>query len=367
MASALPTDSAMTKSLDVYGLGTYDGLRDGDLSGEDEENSSPPSLPGIPDIVNYDPYIGYPQSENSQGKHASFSAIIKNNNVLSSSILGGKRIAISGLPNDPNIIPRGVMDPNTKTEGGALSPTDVTDTTSNTSLPSDTDPSARSDYYDSMQSGSSIQFNSIEDMWAKEDSGAYVSSESLPTLPNNDQKTDNYTSPMGNYMSGFVVEDQSVPEGFPSEDFLENSSYPKSNTSDTPGGNLLATRKHIMDRRVATDINLVVELTGQFLKDHGKKNITRRAVTAFLQSSGNGDKQYIASDIIRCLKHNHNIIVPDALDVFPVKRASFVASLNSIHSSLVDLEIYHSDDKLVSNELGKCAVSIASIMSVMNK
>lgn len=365
MASALPTDDANTKALDVYGLGTYEGPRDGELNGEDDEETTAPSLPGTPDPVYYEPYIGYPQSYDSQGRHASFAEILSRNPILSGPILGKRTIAISGLPNDPNINPLGVINPNSNTKGGVLSPTDVTNTTSNSQLPDDEDPPARTDYYDSMQSGSNpIQFDAIKDIWPSQDTGAYVSSESLPTPPNNDQKSDIYTNGIGNYMSGFVLEDQAVPEGFPSEDYLENSSYPQSNTDTIPGGGIVAMQGRVM-RHIATDIPFVENLTKQFLKDHGKKNITRRAVTSFLQDNGHGDKQYIASDIVRCLKHSHNIIVPDALDIFPVKTASMKNGLNEIHRELVAMEIRYSDNKLVSNEIGKCAVKIASIMSIL--
>lgn len=366
MAAGLPTDSAITKSVDTFGNGTYDSMSDDMLHGENDEETSDPSLPGIPNHIHYEPYISYPQSESSQEKHATL-FFKKLNNVLAAHIY---KTADSSLPNDGNINPRGVTNPNSNTEGGVLAPTDVTSVVSQdgSELPSDSDnPAARSDYYDDMQTGAMpIQLNSIEDMFAKEDSGAYVSSESLPTSIHNDKYTDNTTSPLGNSDSGLVIEDQNVPYGFPTDPYKETSDTPKSNDGSIPGGTLIASRKFTMNRK-ATDIKWVESLTSDFLKAHGKKNITRRAVTAFLQENGHGDRQYIASDIVRCLKHEHNIIIPDVLDIFPIKTASGSVDLNAVHSSILSMEIDYLNTPEVSKTLGDCAVNIASTIALLKK
>lgn len=365
MPSALPTEDSLSKTLDTYGLGAYDGMRDEDAGGEDDETGVGPALPGIPDLPIFEPYIGYPQSETPQGKHA-FSDILSSSPALRKHIC---RIdATSILPNDANITPR-IPSPESDIKGGVLAPTDVTNVVSHTELPVDgNNPAARADYYDDMQTGGAeITLNSIGDIWPDEDTGSYAGVDSLPTPTPNNSITENYTNPLGNSDSGFVVEDQNVPRGFPSTEFKENVDFPHSNDGSTPGGRLLATGRDHMNR-VATDIPFVEELTSKFLKEHGKKNITRRAVTSFLQTEGHGDKQYIASDIVRCLKHSHNIIVPDALDIFPVKTASTSSNgLIGVYRTLLSMEIEYLDSPEVSRELGTCASTIARTIDILNR
>lgn len=370
MPSALPTENSLSKTLDTYGLGPYDGARDEEPTGEDDETGVGPALPGIPDLPLFEPYIGYPQAETSQGKHATFATVLASSPALRRHLCGINADSI--LPGDSDKTPRAPV-PNSRTKGGALAPTDVTNTVSHTELPSDgNNPAARSDYYDEMQTGSGVVENSISDIWPAEDSGAYAGEDSLPTPLSNDGITDNYTNPLGNSNSGFVIEDQNVPRGFPSTDFVETADYPKSNDGAVPGGSLVATGKSDMSNnrgaRVATDIAFVEDLTSKFLKEHGKKNITRRAVTAFLQGAGHGDRQYIASDIVRCLRHNHNIIVPDALDIFPVKTASVSPNnLIGVYGTLLAMEMEHLGSPSVARELGTCASTIARTWDLLNR
>lgn len=366
MPSALPTDNALYKALDTYGIGTYDDLSDDTDKGEDsEESSMGPALPGTPnDIPPNEPYLGYPTMETPQGKHATgFSQFLFHNPILAKFILR----ADSVLPNDGSINPRGALNPNAKTKGGVLNGTDVVNTVSQHSeLPDDGDnPSARSDYYDDMQTGGA-DLTTIDNIWPKEDSGAYVSGEeSLPVPNSNTKYEDNYTSPMGNSDSGFVIEDQQVPRGFPSTEFTETVDYGKSNDETSiPGGQAVATGSTM--KRIATDIAFVEELTTAFLKEHGKKDITRRAVTAFLQSTGHGDRQYIASDIMRCLKHNHNIVIPDVLDMFPVRMASGRMALAAIRDALFDLEFASLDDEPTARELNLCSSHISRVIQLLD-
>jgi len=278
MPSSLPTEDASSKMVDNFGIGPYDSPTNDDASGENDEETTSPSLPGIPNMFEFEPYIGYPQSETSQGKHATFSQLIRRYPNLATSI----------LPNDANAPARGSNNPSDKTiDSLGLAPTDVT---SNSELPSEKDnPSARADYYDSMVMGAAMS-----DMFADNDSGAYVSNEedSLPSAATNDFISDNSLGAMGNSDSGYIVEDQAVPYGHPSPDFQDDSSdYQKSNNefeskdaeraNDGSGGLMTfedldqaiaktSSREASMNR-TATDIEFVKDLTSKFIKAHGKR------------------------------------------------------------------------------------------------
>jgi len=79
--------------------------------------------------------------------------------------------------------------------------------------------------------------------------------------------------------------------------------------------------------RKATNLSLVSELTDGFLKEYGKKDLTKRHVLSYLQSKGH--PQFISSDIVRCLKHKHKLYVADVLDKFPVSKKASDESKNS--------------------------------------
>jgi hypothetical protein len=138
--------------------------------------------------------------------------------------------------------------------------------------------------------------------------------------------------------------------------------------------------------RTANSHNIASQLAGDFIKKYGKKNVTRRHVLAFLQEEGQAFRQYLASEIIRCLKLNHKVYIEDVMDKFPVaKTASFLAiepttdfrfppsaqttqlsELQEIHGRLVDLHTNFAHDKRTSEILFKCATNVARLMGKVN-
>jgi hypothetical protein len=347
MPSSLPTDPALPKAVKDFGLGPYDSQRDNEMHGEDDEEREPegeslPQAGGPLDPFGPDRWLSYPEGPStSQGKHAS-----------------------AVLPGDEERPNRGrKLVEDTKD--------DVVPSVAQSELPSDEDnPAARADYYDPMHFG-----KDSDEIWADEDTGAYANeeeeSESLPGATHNDVTMKNWLDALGNAWSGYVYEDVNVPKGFPSEDFSENVDYQKTNDS-THGGRVLAgedMRTTYDSPRVATDIKLVEGLTKDFLKKHGKKDITRRAITGFLQDNDHGDRQYLASDIVRCLKHKHKIVIPDVLDTFPVAKtaSSRVDSisnrqLSGTYDKLIDLEIQNMHIPETASILRRCAATLARIM-----
>jgi len=212
----------------------------------------------------------------------------------------------------------------------------------------------RTDYYDSM----ALSFSGDE--WADEDSGSYSSeSESLPTPPTNDVSMGKLDG-LGNSWSGYSVQDQAVPSGFPSEDY------------DMFGGRLDEERHRTSStenamRRTATNIGEVRKLAAGVVKKYGKKGLTRRHVMAFLQAEGS--HQYLASDVVRCLNMEHNASVKDVLDEFPVRReasirpidhSSEAARLASIRDRIVDLEVMNLLRPDVAAELRLAAVDVSN-------
>jgi hypothetical protein len=206
-------------------------------------------------------------------------------------------------------------------------------------LPNDSDnPSARSDYYDTMMpghAGSTRKSFDTDYIAPTEDMGAYAGKKKnsedseLPSVVKNDETMDDWLQDLGNFWSGKEIEDLSNPQGFPTTDFSENVDFDRSDNQDggtiVPLGDskMFASGGFSMNTRQATHITQVVGLTKDFLKEAGKKDLTKRHVLAFLTQRGL--PQYLSSDIIRCLKLSHNIHVKDVLDEFPVYRE---ASMN---------------------------------------
>jgi hypothetical protein len=190
----------------------------------------------------------------------------------------------------------------------------------------------------------------------------------------NDASMEDFLGALGNWWSGFIVEDQNVPQGFPSEDLLENSAYPKSN-DETSGGRILAhvdtsntplnTGKDM--NRTATNLELVGDLAKEFLKEFGKKDLVRRHVLSFL--TGKGLPQYLASDIIRCLKHRHKVTFPDVMDTFPVKTASDskVAGLVGSWEKFIQLEHKHILEPEVASKFRRCAANLAHVIAGLER
>jgi hypothetical protein len=355
MPASLPTTNTVDKAVDTFGMGTYDSQRDeeGD-HGENSEKTEPEgeSLPedgGPLDPFGPDRLLSYPQTYTSQGKHASANVPGELDRPPSS-----RRI------NDDTIQP-------------------AVESVSQAKLPDDEDnPPARSDYYDKMTTGQGRMNN----IWPTEDSGAYTSQEktsdsALPTVNKNEETMDNFLGALGNYWSGTEIEDISGPQGFPTEDFAENVDYDRSDNQD--GGKIMAGKNPTLTflhsgllavsdaiPRLATDLTLVASLTKEFIQEFGKKDLTRRHVMAFLTERGR--PQYLASDIIRCLKHDHKLVVPDVLDTFPIaKIASGRIGIAGVRDHIINLQFENIQDEDTSCVLGRCAADLAHVMIDLEK
>ena len=387
MPSSLPTEDALTKSVDTFGLGTYDGLSDGSFHGEDYEQREPvgDSLPTeVTDEFDVEYYLSYPQEKALGGpKHASLDWFLA-----------------SILPGDGDRPARAPKPAEKVLDDLAAPPSDVR--TSESELPSDSDnPSARSDYYDRMTMGKVLRSLDEGRFWPSEDSGSYVTQEqkdvepapsddvapwkdgdghyvdddgaieSTPTPEFNDNVMDNSLGALGNSDSGYVVEDLSNPRGFPNQDFMEEADFLDENPilpelwHLQPFGYAAEQRK-TMSTRVSTDIDKVRDLTKAFLKEHGRKSIVRRSVLAFLQSKGL--PQYLASDVIRCMKHDHDILVPDVMDAFPIAQDApdDLRRLASIHGRLLELSLTVPDRETASR-LNRCAASVAGAIMKLER
>lgn len=368
MSSALPTDSAWSKEVDNFGLGPYDGTSDSStLKGEDDEAREPSgeTLPdgGAKEDPGLEYYLSYPQEQTVWNKHST-----------------------GFLPGDLDRPPRG-HNPSSDTledvlptsgsadsvVGGNGKDEDKDTEVSYSHLPSGNLPSARSDYYDRTVLGS----RSFDSIYPDEDSGAYAGEldedgSSLPGVEKNEVSMGDFLNALGNPWQGFVHEDISGPNGFPSEDFQENADFSRPDglgeliASDDISIALLRSGDN-MGSRVSTDIKLVVGLTKDFIKKFGKKNIVRRHVLAFLQDAGL--PQYLASDIVRCLKHQHSVVIPDVMDTFPLAKIASAgrSDLGSVYRSLAELQARHSDDPEVLSTLGRCAAVVSGIMADLDR
>lgn len=297
MASGLPTESALDKSVETFGLGAYDHPQSGFEHGEDSNNKkSEHSLPDDGGPSNPDPelLLSYPHTVSS------------------------------------TMVPGDVQRPPAQRTPSPDWLDSVVHSVSQSELPKGNDPPSRSSYYNNMSIGQLV--HSIDDYTAEHAGDTFASSEgdeedSLPSPLSNPGIMDNNLQSLGNYWSGTVIQDQSDPAGFPSTEFEDPERYQKTNASGRPM------------KKVATNINQVRGLSSQFLKEYGKKDLTRRHVMAFLHKSG--EHQYLASDIIRCLKEDHEVFILDVLDQFPVMKTASAISLSSIRDRLIDLEIHN--------------------------
>jgi hypothetical protein len=339
MPAALPTESALDKAVQEFGIGTYDFPESGFDHGEDSED--PPSemhphgksLPddgGSLDPFGPDRLLSYPTTYSSVQIQA-----------------------VGELPGDYDIPPT-----SPRLNDDTLQ--SVVHSVSQTELPNDADnPPARSDYYDNMTTGMMGGTEPAENIWADEDTGAYASEEadSLPSVNKNDVNADDTLGALGNYWSGSILEDISGdPYGSPATDLVENADWERSNQDD--GGRLMASRGFKMKRQ-ATDVPLVMKLTTDFLKEYGKKDLTHRHVLAFLQKLGK--PQYLASDIVRCLKLSHSIYVKDVLEEFPIAKTASVkiSSLDDLSDKIVDLAMLYKRDPEAVRELQACVADIS--------
>lgn len=346
MASLLPSEDHNPKSVKDFGLGPYDSTSDGD-SGTDFEDPSVDSLPSdLSDVPDPEYYIGYPPSSPVRGA----SAI---------------------LPGDPDRPPRGPRPQDLIMNLLSPPPSDESDVGSSSLPGDDGNPASRADYYDRMTMGG----QPLSDIWADEDSGAYALEESLPSVHKNETTMDDLLGALGNSEGGYVVEDQSGPFGFPTDRLTEEADYIYDGDGDMDlddGGKLLpfgygvSVRTMSGHNRQATNIELVGQLTQEFLKEQGRKGIVRRHVLAFLQDRGL--PQFLASDIIRCLKHRHKITIPDVMDTFPLAReASSSKDLRAVRASLIELEIEHVADPEVASVFRRCAANVSKVLAALER
>jgi hypothetical protein len=358
MPSALPTEDASDKSVDPFGIGTYDYPQWGGEHGEDSnKKKSQVSLPdGGGTWQKEDPelLISYPQSTStasskSQGSH-------------------DPELAYSTLPGDYDTRPRGPTNlflnptrPMTDDHSDDHSDDFVTHTNFpkniHTNLPSDSkNPPARSDYYDPMVLGTSV-----DDMFAPHSGDTFAEeeaskSDSLPSIPENKTTVDNTLGALGNYWSGYNVQDQNVDAGFPSMEYWDIGRYQQLHSSEIKQMN-----------KIATNVVLVRDLTSEFIKKFGKKDLTRRHVMAFLQERG--EHVYLASDIIRAVALEYDIFIKDVLDEFPVRKASTEhrVILSTIRSKLIDFEIQNINDPEASQEFRYAAAALSKVLAVLSK
>jgi hypothetical protein len=272
---------------------------------------------------------------------------------------------------------------------GAIRPKGKKVSEEHSELPVDGDnPAARTDYYDYMHpghTGSSRRALFTDYVAPTQDSGAYtsqkekVSDSALPTVMKNEETMDDFLQSLGNWLSGKEIEDVSGPYGFPATDFDENINFDRSDNQDggtqLPGADVTGDRVTMfasgglsMNSRQATNINQVVALTKDFLKEAGKKGLTKRHVLAFLQSRGL--PQYLSSDIIRCLKLSHNVFVKDVLDEFPVARAASTAgntTVARVRNKLIDLECRYVLQPEVAGVLRRLAANLTRALIDMDR
>jgi len=321
MPSTLPSESCLDKTVDTFGLGTYDYSQWGFDHGEDSnKKKSERTLPddgGPLDPFGPDRLLSYPT-------------------MISTSLVPGD----SSRPPSQKTPPPSYLD-------------SVVHSVSQSKLPPEDPTVARSDYYDYMTTSTKV--NSFDDMFSNSGDDTYTSSDedSLPSLPKNEQEFDNNLQSLGNYWSGMVIQDQSGPAGFPSTEFEDPQRYQKTNASE----------KNM--KRMATDIELVRGLTKSFLKDFGKSELTRRHVMAFLQK--NNRNMYFASDVIRCLKLDHDIIVKDVLDEFPVKKEASTSRLSSIRDILISYEVPNGKNPEVASECRLAAANISHVLALLER
>jgi hypothetical protein len=283
MPTSLPTESTTDEGVDTFGMGTYDSPESGQTKGGNA--NTPSKKHSLPDSGGpFDPFgpdrlLSYPTSLASVD-NGWFS--------YSSSAM---------LPSDLDYPPQAVKSQKSHYDSVVHSEAEES------KLPDGDHDNHMADYADRM----SIGFTH-DSYWGSDGSESYASEESLPSAVENSTKTNNGLGALGNADSGYILEDQNVPKGFPSEDYMENRSFPKSHP-----GNMVASR-------IATNVELVRDITKKFVQKHGKKDLTKRHVLSFL--TGNGYYSFMSSDVIRCLKLDHDVHVPDVLDVFPVRKAS---------------------------------------------
>lgn len=342
MASSLPVESASDMAVETFGLGTYDSPQAGGEHGEDKneqrKRKTLPDAGGPLDPFGPDRLLGYPTMESTA---SSFSP---SDFDLSFGSESSRSASESLLPGDASRPPPGRKD----TYINGQQPMSV----AQSKLP-DGGEVPRAGYYDHL-----FHYGFSDDgLWAVEDTGAFASGESIPGShsESNDYKMDTL-GPIQNAWSGFTIQDQNVPTGFPTDYLAENKNWPRSNASE----------KRM--KKVATNINLVRELSEEFLKKFGRKDLVRRHVMSFLASRG--EPQFLTSDVIRYIALDKNIFIKDVLDTFPVRKASSdngIEALGAVRTALVELECSNVRKPSVAYELRRAASEITKAISVLQK
>ena len=361
MPSTLPTENALGKAVNEFGIGTYDSDNGTSSRGEDDEDqNSENSLPGTQgtDPFGPDRLLSYP------GTFSSSSEILVDGYRVIAAEEYVKELV--GRLKDSSILPGDQHSETTHRHPRTDNVDSVVPSVSNTKLPVGHEPSQRADYYDNMKIGWT------GDEWPDEDSGTYSSDEqdSLPGVVKNEVTLDNFLNSLGNYWSGTVTEDVSGPNGFPSEDFSENTDFTRndltrvSRTERTIPNNFMMETNN-MSKHQATDIALISDLSNDFLKKFGKKDLTRRHVMTFL--SGLNRPQYMASDVIRCLKLRHSVFIKDVLDEFPIAKTASSGSLASVRDKMIELEINSILYPEVSYVFRRCAARISDVIADLER
>lgn len=310
MPSQLPTTDTTNRMVKDFGIGTYDSPLQSEYNTEDEVEAKK-SLPGVPD----------PKKEGDE--------IIGDSYAPTSDV---KKLGAAGLPGDLDRDPRQKKRPEDSTIQTPIQ------SVAQAELPSDKDNApAHSDYYDKTKIGETT----------------------LPGTAKNEDTLDKFLGSLGNWWSGWEMDDLAQPVAFPGTDRPpeETDKY-----TNVPTG--IASERKPRDyamKRQATNLDLVGTLTSDFLKKNGKEGLTRRHVMAFL--SEGGFHQYLASDIVRCLQQRHNVHIADVLDQFPVSNKVASSDLRTATiSRLVDLRSriasMATTNQNASNSLKKCGDDI---------
>lgn len=317
MPSQLPTTDTVSRKVRDFGIGTYDSSP----SGESEYNpegdpEAKKSLPGFPcGKEEGDEIIGDGYAPTSDTK----------------------KLGSATLPGDYDIPPR----QNRKPEDSIIQ-TPI-ESVAQSELPSDKEnPPAHSDHYDRTKVGDT----------------------QLPGTAKNEQSLDKFLGSLGNWWSGWELDDVATPMSFPATD------RPPEETDkflNVPTGTASTRRRSNAMQRQATNLDLVGTLASDFLKKSGKQGLTRRHVMAFLREGGY--HQYLASDIIRCLQQRHDVFIADVLDQFPVSTGK-VASMNAMTTTargLVEIRgrmaSLVSPDPDASSVLKKCGDDMMKIVA----
>lgn len=360
MPASLPTESAVDKAVNEFGIGTYDSDNGNGSRGEDDEDGKSETSPhgdALPGTHGLDPFgpdrmLSYPQTFSSSQEVVTADGRVLSMESYARELADRLRAtAADMLPGDVDAETTHRHPDTGRVDSRVMSVAETSE------LPDDHDnPSARSDYYDHMTTGMD------PGVWADEDSGSWSGEKkapgaALPGVMKNETSMDDFLGALGNYWSGYETEDVSGPQGFPTEDFSENVDYDRSDLQG--GGRVLASGRGKMNQRQATNIELVGKLAQDFLKEFGKKDLTRRHVMAFLQQTGNHG--YLVSDVIRCLKLRHSVFVKDVLDEFPVVKTASDgrSSLAAMRDKLIQLEVASVLQPEVSFQFRRCAASLS--------